>query len=104
MLSIVLPIKISDGVTGREIGVPFTVMAGPPGTSVWLSIIYCDTEFAVMVCEASLIRGGVGDNGRLRSTVLLPISSVPEGARDIGVPVMVMAGPPTLRVWLSMMY
>lgn len=84
---------MSDGVTGREIGVPFTVMTGPPGTRVWLSIMYCDREFAVMVCEASLVKGGVGDNGRLRSTVLLPISSVPEGARAIGVPVMGMAGP-----------
>jgi hypothetical protein len=42
----------------RLMGVPNTVMAGPPGFSVWSAITYSEAEFKMAVVTASVNRAG----------------------------------------------
>src|SRR5436190_392865 len=78
--------------------VPEMVMAGPPGTTVWLPITNPPAEFAVIVCPA--IFSTIGIVLLAIGTVLIPImSAVAPGARLITVPETVMAGPLGLSVW-----
>lgn len=68
----------------RLIGVPDTVIAGAPGTSVWLPMTTFPAEF-------------VGRPAML--AVLLPTTiRVPDGPSEIAVPATVTAGPPGTRV------
>jgi len=64
---------------GSEIVVPETVMAGPPGASVWVPMMKPPALFAVMVCPA-MMRGAAviwpwAEGLGLRSTVLLPTTT-----------------------------
>src|SRR5204862_5751193 len=78
------------------IGVPETVMAGPPGTRVWPPTTNVPPEFAVIVCPPTVSTPPLPMIG----TVLDPTTTaVPPGARLIGVPAVVMAGPPGETVW-----
>ena len=59
-----------------------------------------DWEFAVMVEPWNVIIGRAGDEGvTLRGTVEVPtMIAVADGAMEIGVPDIVIAGPPGTRV------
>ena len=101
--SVLVPMIALRPFVARLMGVPETVIAGPPGMSVCPSMMYWDKLFAVKISESNVIGGGVMLGPRLR--VLLPITTcVALGARLSRVPETVIAGPPGMRVWLSMMY
>ena len=100
---VLLPITtcVADGARLRR--VPETVIAGPPGVRVWPAMVYFELLSAVYVWEPKVNGGGVvaGD----RSLVLLPmITCVAAGARLMGVPDTVIAGPPGTRVLLAITY
>jgi hypothetical protein len=54
---VLVPITRAVAEGAREMGVPETVIGGPPGMSVWLPIIYWDWEFAVMM-EGPRVKSG----------------------------------------------
>ena len=79
-----------------EIGVPEIVTPLPPAVIIWPSIEKAEAAAAaVKVWPATVKTEGVG---KLRLTVELPMIATPEGAREMGVPAIVMAGPPGIRV------
>jgi hypothetical protein len=45
---VLVPMMMAVAEGAREMGVPETVMGGPPGVRVWVSIMYWDWEFKVM--------------------------------------------------------
>jgi hypothetical protein len=49
-----MTMPVAEG--SSETTVPSTVIAGPPGDSVWPATMYCDAEFAVTV-EAPMVKG-----------------------------------------------
>jgi len=108
-----------------EIGVPETVIAGPPGINVCPPIMYRLSELAVYVELASVSVGGaaegfvdeavVGAGGRtddtgaaaagfaIRDRVLVAtIRAVADAASEIGVPDIVIGEPPATKVWVPM--
>ena len=82
-------------------------MAGPPGTSAWPAMIYCEAALGVMT-ELPIESKGrrVADIGPdVSGRVLLPMTRPDaEGAREMRVPEMVIAGAPGISVWLSIRY
>ena len=100
---VLLPITtcVADG--ARLSRVPETVIAGPPGMSVWPAMVYFELLSAVYVLEPKVNGGGVIPGDRL--LVMLPmITCVAAGARLIGVPDTVIAGPPGIRVLSAITY
>ena len=79
---------------------PEITTPGPPGVSVVPAMGKPAGE-AVKVCppmvkaEAGLVEGE-------RAMVEVPMWRIPDGAREMGVPEMVMPGAPGTRVWLPM--
>lgn len=106
-LSVLAP-KITSVAFGvRLMRVPETVMAGPPGTSVWPAMIYCEAASGVMTELPIESKGrrvaNIGPD--VSGSVLLPMTRPDaEGAREMRVPDMVIAGAPGISVWLSMRY
>ena len=98
------PMTAAEASGARLMGVPDTVIAGAPGTRVWLPIMYAPAALGVMVWEP-IVRKGEREAGEgRRDIVWLPITAcVASGARLMGVLDIVMAGPPGMRVWPSMM-
>ena len=104
------PTTTAVACAARVIGVPDTVMAGPPGSSVWPAMIYSEAEFSVAVVPASVSDGGSVPGDRApswsprfgataRGIVLDPtMTAVACDARLMGVPDTVMAVPPGLSV------
>lgn len=100
--SVLVPMIALRPFAARLIGVWEIMIAGAPGIRVWPSIIYSEALFALKVCESNFIGGGVMPG--LSEIVLLPtMICVALGARLSRVPDIVIAGPPGMRVWPSMM-
>ena len=98
---VLLLIMIADAEGAREIRVPETVIGGPPGTSVWPAIMYCEAALGVMT-ELPMVTNGsaVGVVGpKVRGIILLLIMIADaEGAREMRVPEMVIGEAPGLSV------
>ena len=81
---------VPDGAS--ETVTPLTVMADPPGTSVWLPTRYSSSALPVTVVEPTVNTGAVPG---ARVSVVPPTTiTEPEGASEMGVLFMVIAGPP----------
>lgn len=111
------PMTMAVAEGAREMGVPEIVIAGPPGMIVWLfmtnavevedgmgermrlGVIVMGAAFGVRVCCCGEA-GNVVGNGLVLEPIMIAVA---DGARDIGVPEMVIAGPPGTIVWLFMM-
>jgi hypothetical protein len=102
MPKVLVPITIAVALGARLIGVPETVIWGPPGTRVWEPMINWLAEFAVRVCEPTVMTGAApGPFCGVRAIVLVPTTMAePPGAKLTGVPKAVICGPPGMRVWL----
>ena len=98
-----VPITICVAEGARLRRVPETVIAGPPGVSVCPAITYAPAALGVMVWEPIVREGGWEDGtAGLRGIVLVPMrTSVPLGARLSRVPETVIAGPPGMSIWPS---
>lgn len=100
----------------RERGVPETVMGAAPGMRVWEPITNWEAELAVRMVGGLPLEGEKVNRraaasgpaaeeevtiGAGRAMVLEPPTTTAEaaGASDMGVPAMVMAGPPGTSVW-----
>lgn len=108
--SVLVPITTAVSPGARETGVPETAIA-PPAVSVWESMIYCPSLFAVMIWEPIVMSGasvppapppGPFPNPAVvnpaKPSVLVPITTcVYPGASEIGVPETVIA-PPAVSV------
>ena len=100
---VLLPMTARVAPGARLIGVPDTVIAGDPGTSVWPPITYAPAALAVKVWPPIVDNGGEGVGAGKRDMVLLPMTArVAPGARLMGVPDTVIAGDPGMSVWPSM--
>lgn len=55
------PMTMAAADTANETGVPLIVMAGLPGTSVWLPTTYCEALFGVTGLWLSISTGAVLD-------------------------------------------
>jgi hypothetical protein len=98
MAAVLDPITTAVAPGAKLIGVPETVIAGPPGTRVCDPIMKSVAEFAVIVFEPIVMTGGGLFCGPM-AAVLDPITTaVAPGAKLIGVPETVIAGPPGTRV------
>ena len=94
----------------REMGVPPTVIAGPPGMRVWEPMTKVEPTFSERVAPpgpptAGRVTGGIiviaedGGSADGRGDVEPPMmTAVAEGARDMEVPPTVMPGPPGAMV------
>jgi len=83
----------------RLIGVPETVMATPPGVSVWPSTITPLAGSAVMVWPPTVSTSGTLSPPIIGAVLDPTTTAVAPGARLIGVPEIVMAGLPGASVW-----
>ena len=93
-----------DASAARLIGVPENFMPGPPGESLWPPTMYWGFMVAVNAVEPT-VNGDKAPFVGLSGSVLLPIvSAVAPGARDTGVPDIVIAGLPAASVWLPATY
>ena len=101
-------VEVSVARGARDTGVPDIVIAGEPGTRVWVPIIKIEAEFAVIACVPNVITGKTraSDVDTAGNSIVLSsrTTAVAEGARDTGVPDMLIAGAPGTRVWPSIMY
>jgi hypothetical protein len=108
VIAIVLPpTAIAVALGAKLIGVPETVIWGPPGLRVWEPIMKLLAGFAVIVFEPTVITGGLGEAafgllGGIAITLVPIAMAVAPGARLIGVSETVIPGPPGLRVWEPM--
>ena len=95
----VVPMMSAEAEGASETRVPEKVIAGPPGASVWLSMIYSEAPLGVIVLPAT-VRTGRGSGAAVRGNVVPPIMIFEaDGAMLMSVPEIVMAGEPGMRVW-----
>jgi hypothetical protein len=105
MPRVLVPMTTAVALGAKLIGVPETVIWGPPGIRVWVPMMKLFAVFAVSVCEPSVMSGGLGGEATpVTATVFPPMAiAVALGAKLIGVPETVISGPPGLRVLVPMM-
>ena len=102
---VLLPRTRANGEVARERTVPETVMAGAPGMSVWLPMMYAEALLANMVAPAIVSGGAPGVGAAAKGIVVPPMTmSDANGARLMGVPEISMAGAPGMSVWLPILY
>lgn len=97
-----LPTTMSDALGARLSTCPDTVIAGPPGTSVWLPMTKAEWLFSVIVGPFGRVTT-VGDPGLGgcvgRAIVALPTTTALEdGASEMGVPSTVIGAAPGYSV------
>ena len=86
---------------GREIVVPETVMAGPPGVTVWPPTMYTEADDVRVTPPTVIIAGAAGADAAPGSAIVADpmANAVPLGARETRVPEIVTAGAPGKMVW-----
>lgn len=89
-----VPKMIAEAEGARETRVPETVIAGPPGTRVWMPIIYSDALLGSIV-SPPIVRGGGRAVGTVANGMVLPpmMTFDAESGRLIGVPETIITPP-----------
>ena len=95
-----VPMTMFEAYGAKEMGVPEIVIAEAPGTTVCVPMTALDCPFRVIIDPTKVVNAGA----ELIFIVELPTTRfATDGPRDIGVPDMVIAGPPGISVCVPMM-